>query len=334
MSAVGSAPRRAPVIQTPSRRLAWAARLSRLLPPGLSGVFLRFYPATRAAREKPGFTARSSLADFIVRTDRTDWVANAFAVRGFYDLGNAVIANAVCESGGETILEVGANIGTESLLFAHVVGARGRVVCFEPLPDNFRILRELLALNGLSHVHVHQAAVSESAGVLRFLQPHAGMNFGEGRIAEHDAPREAVIEVPSVVLDEQFAAGAFDAPRLIAIDVQGAELFVLRGATRLLEQAKPVVVAEVEPTLMANHQQSPHDLHRFFAQRGYGVWRVDKWGLSAPDPARDDSVNWLCIPDGASEGAQRQARRISARLWRAAFFPLWSGLNPAVVPRR
>lgn len=321
------------VIDTRSRRLRLAARLARLLPPGFSGVVLRFYPAARAAREKPGFTARSSLADFWLRTDRTDWVANAFAVRGFFDLANAVIAGAVCRP-GDTILEVGANIGTETLLFARLVGTGGRVVCFEPLPENVAILREQLALNGITNVDLRAAAVSDTPGSLRFLRPQEGMNFGEGRIVEaHEAVR-GVIDVPAVVLDELFADGAFAAPRLVAIDVQGAELFVLRGARRLLTEARPFVIAEVEQSLLASHGLNGADIDRLLGQLGYRTWCIGKWGLRPSEPARDDGVNWLCVPDGDSPPGRAAARRIHVRLRRAMWMPLVRGLNPAVVPRR
>lgn len=318
------------LIETPSRRLAAVARLARYVPPGVSGVFLRAYPATRAVREKPGFTRRSSLADFSLRTDRTDWVANAFAVRGFFDLGNVVIASAVCGR-GDAIVEVGANIGTESLAFSCIVGPAGRVVCFEPLPANAELLRAQLAINAIQNVTVHQAAVHDHSGVLRFLTPHADMNFGEGRVVEPASADESVIEVPCVALDELFLAGQFGSPRLVAIDVQGNELFVLRGAERLLDTARPFVVVEVEQALLAQHQLSGADLNAFLRRRGYVPWRVGKWRLRPADAARDDGVNWFCVPDGESAAGYAAARRVSARLLRSALLPLVRGLNPAVV---
>jgi FkbM family methyltransferase len=328
--APGAAGSNIQIIDTASRTLATVALLARYVPPGLSGVFLRLYTTARAAREKPGFIRRSSVADFHLRSDRTDWVANAFAVRGFYDLGNVVIANAVCAR-GDTIVEVGANIGTESLAFSRVVGPSGRVVCFEPFPANVELLRAQLALNEIENVTLHPAAAHNRTGVLRFLAPHDDMNFGEGRVAESETPDEAAIEVPCVALDDLYLAGQFGAPRLLAIDVQGDEPFVLRGAERLLAEARPFVVVEVEQRLLAQHDLSGADLHDFLRRRGYAIWRVNKWGLKPANAATDDGVNWCCVPDGESAGGVAAARRISARLCRAALLPLIRGLNPAVV---
>lgn len=324
-------------VRSNSWQLSLAGRLCRLFPPGVSGVFLRCRPRAQSRDAAFEVTARSSLAPFRCRFTRGDWVTTSFAIRGFFDLGVAVVANAVCRP-GDTIVEVGANVGTETLLFASVVGPTGRVVCFEPLPENVLILREQVELNGFQHVSLHAVAVSDRPGALRFIPPAGDMNFGEGRVAGAQrptgGPAAEEIEVPAVTLDGLRDSGELPAPRLITIDVQGVELLVLRGAERLIRDMRPYILLEIEQRWMSEHGISPNDLFKFFDRFSYGVYEIAKWGLREVVPGLVRDANWLCLPQGITPAGLAEAKRISGRIRRAQLFPLIRGLNPAVVARR
>jgi FkbM family methyltransferase len=325
-------------VASSSWRLSLVARLCRFFPPGVSGVFLRLYPIHLARRENPWFQVRSSLADVSFRMDEVDAVSLIFAIRGFFDWQNVVIAGALCTA-GDTIVEVGANLGTETLLFSRIVGPTGRVVAFEPVPDNMATLRRQIALNRITNIDLRGCAVSDHAGKLRFVLGPSRDNTGQGRLAGGAGDDgtggardqvESVIEVETVVLDELHASGALPSPRLIAIDVQGAELLVLRGADRILRETRPAVIFEVERELLAEHGLRPADLSAYLKERGYLIRRISKWGLVDDRPEHTDAQNWLALPQ---PGAEQAARRISRRIRRAAAWPLIPGLNPAVIRR-
>ena len=72
-------------IETNSSRLAWVARICRLFPPAVSGVFLRLYSTQRAQREEARFVARSSLGHVDLAVEAPDWVGINFAIRGYYE---------------------------------------------------------------------------------------------------------------------------------------------------------------------------------------------------------------------------------------------------------
>ncbi len=322
------------IIQTSSRRLAWLARLSRLFPPGLSGVFLRCYPSEVARRENAAFLAQSSLSDVSLSFPRADHVANQFAIRGFYQFDVVVAAAAVCAP-GDTIVEVGANVGTETILYARIVGPRGHVAAFEPVPGNFEILRLQLALNHLPQVRPYQAAVADKVATLRFVMGENELNAGEGRLAGGSEPAadDSVIEVQTRVLDEMLAAGELPRPRLIVMDVQGAEPFVLRGARRLIEQCQPCMVLEVEPEHLQSHGFSADDVMAFLRDAGYAAWEIGKWGLRPAAVSQTRASNWFCAPRGGALPAEALAARVSRRLFWATALPLIRGLNPAMIAR-
>lgn len=130
---------------------------------------------------------------------------------------------------GDVVLDIGANLGAYTLVFAHWVGVGGRVYSFEPAPDARRGLEQHVALNGLdARVVVRPEAVSRTTGTARFL---ASGTSGSNRLLAGDSG--GARDVPTTTVDEVCVSLALR-PRLIKIDVEGAELDVLRGARRTI----------------------------------------------------------------------------------------------------
>jgi FkbM family methyltransferase len=130
---------------------------------------------------------------------------------------------------GDVFYDVGAHQGFFSVCAARL-GAR--VYAFEPVAANLRHLHRNIELNG-ADVEVVPAAVSDAPGRVGLA---AGASSAQWRITLGD-------EVPATTLDE--FARDHPAPRVVKIDVEGAELGVLRGATRLLREHRPILVCEL-----------------------------------------------------------------------------------------
>jgi FkbM family methyltransferase len=144
---------------------------------------------------------------------------------------------------GDLVIDVGANVGAYTLLFAHWVGPTGRVVAFEPAPDAAAGLRRHLALNALaSRVEVHEMAVSDRSGTAFFDAVAAS-----GSNALVSAATASSLDVRTTTLDEFCSAGDLR-PRVVKIDVEGAELSVLRGARRLLADPAVDIFVELHPS--------------------------------------------------------------------------------------
>jgi FkbM family methyltransferase len=133
---------------------------------------------------------------------------------------------------GATVLDVGAHVGYYTLLASVLVGPKGRVCAFEPNPENHEFLSRHVLLNGLTNVMVENAAVSNSNGTASF---DFGTGSGTGRLAEH-----GVLDVRTVRLDE-FCRERKVEPGFLKIDVEGAELEVLRGADEIIRSHHPVI---------------------------------------------------------------------------------------------
>lgn len=134
---------------------------------------------------------------------------------------------------GDVVLDVGAHVGYYTLLSSVLSGAAGHVVAFEPLPANVVYLRRHLALNSVPNVAVIEAAVCDTSALATFLEaPSTSMGVLD--------PAGALM-VRTVALDDMVASGDIGTVHVIKIDVEGSEVAVLAGASRLLCAQHPVV---------------------------------------------------------------------------------------------
>jgi FkbM family methyltransferase len=113
------------------------------------------------------------------------------------------------------------------------VGPPGVVFAFEPHHRNVWYLEEHLRLNAASNVRVIQAAVTDSEGT-------AWLQEGSNTSTGHLAPAGKFL-VKTLTLDSLVSAGQAPAPDYVKIDVEGAEMLVLKGARNLLANGRPTL---------------------------------------------------------------------------------------------
>jgi FkbM family methyltransferase len=141
---------------------------------------------------------------------------------------------------GDTVVEAGANIGAHTLGLARAVGAKGRVIAFEPQPFIFSLLAENAALNGLSQIEPHQAGVAAQSGRLRMgtlPDPASGpINFGGMALSEQGGGDA----VETVSIDSL----GLTALRLLKADIEGMEYEAIEGAAQTIARCRPVLYLE------------------------------------------------------------------------------------------
>ena len=187
---------------------------------------------------------------------------------------------------GDVLLDVGANLGFFSLLGSRLVGSQGHVYALEPVPENALAIRRHAELNLVENVSVMELAAAQSPGTGRLqLVDDRSWSKLEG-YGDHPGT-EQVLEVELVSIDQLVEAGTLPAPSLVKIDVEGAELDVLRGMKATLERARPAVICEV------------HGTHRRFAEymreRGYRVINLEGRAPIEEDPRSEHA---LALPPG------------------------------------
>lgn len=148
-------------------------------------------------------------------------------------------------SGGDTFIDVGANIGDWTLPAAKLVGPAGRVLAFEPVPRMAEALRKSAWANRFDQVRVFDVALSNHAGEADFSVEKE--NSGGSRLGRMpDDPKRTFsgLRVKVATLDDVVGAEALKAVALIKIDVEGFEAEVLQVATRTLADLRPALYFE------------------------------------------------------------------------------------------
>lgn len=135
---------------------------------------------------------------------------------------------------GATFFDIGANVGYYSILASRLVGTSGRVAGFEPLIRNLSYLQRHVELNRADNVRILPFALSSENTILSFS---TGENSAMGHL---DSNGGGEFLVPTVSLDE-IAEKLGLTPDVIKMDVEGAEMEVFRGATRILNEARPTI---------------------------------------------------------------------------------------------
>jgi len=137
---------------------------------------------------------------------------------------------------GDTVLDIGAHVGYFTLLASRLVGEHGRVLAVEPSPRNYRYLQTHLRLNGIVNVTTIQAAVSECAGTEPFAEGECHLG---GSLSEKGRTTVSVLR-----LDDLYESGAIESPRVIKMDIEGAEYRALLGAKKIITEHRPVIILE------------------------------------------------------------------------------------------
>jgi FkbM family methyltransferase len=139
---------------------------------------------------------------------------------------------------GQVVLDIGANIGYYTLIFANLVGTAGRVYAFEPDPYSFETLKRNVTINGYRNVILEQKAVSNQNAQVRLGLDN--FNNLDHRIISVDDKRRSV-NVDVVRLDDYFLGGQ-ESVDFIKMDIQGAEGLALYGMQSLLARSRAVTL--------------------------------------------------------------------------------------------
>lgn len=223
--------------------------------------------------------------------------------RGIYEMG---VTEALWRltGPGETAVDAGANIGYMASVLAVRVGNRGRVICFEPNPMVFESLNANVECwkkyEQCGNIVVYQAALASKNGtaVLQTSE-YIKTNRGTAWISEEGAQGDGTglaVEVRSLddVLKENETIG------VLKIDVEGSELRVLQGMTRILE------THSVRDIIFEESGHFPAPTHLFLQSNGYsifgleeGFWRVKCIADAEPknDPVFNPIRNYLATSD-------------------------------------
>ena len=204
---------------------------------------------------------------------------------------------------GSLVLDIGANIGAHTLHLAQLVGPDGRVMAFEPTDFAFRKLRRNLELNPSLAARVEPyhyfLTASDGANIPNAIYSSWPLAVEAGLHAKH-LGREMHTELAQArSLDSILNERADRKVQLVKLDVDGFECDILRGATTMLRDARPVFVMELAPYVLEERGTSLDELLSYFVPNGYVLYD-ERTRKPLPSSARELH---RMIPNGAGINA-------------------------------
>lgn len=212
-------------------------------------------------------------------------------INGLLDVTEVNIWRRVLKA-GDNVVDGGANYGYWSLVAASLVGKKGTVHAFEPVPSTYASLQENISASEANNVLSYRMALSDHTGKcainLSENDPIGGQSSLRNRT---DRLCTSSVEVQLDTLDETLHENPI---RLIKLDVEGGELAALKGATAILSRkAKPVVTFEWNRATASAFGYMPEAIGDLLLSFGYKLFIVTPKGLTIFADCGTNGNGWV-----------------------------------------
>lgn len=179
---------------------------------------------------------------------------------------------------GELVFDIGAHYGEYAVLFAALVGGQGRVISFEPDVAARPMLHANVRLNGFEQrVQVEETAVFDSKSTRQLFARHGNAQSSLARTGLGGASTDEDVEhyaITTTTLDDYISDAGLAPPDYIKLDIEGAEINALRGASKTL-RSRAVILCELHPYAWPEFGTSFDDLLRVIHDSGRKVRYLD-----------------------------------------------------------
>lgn len=174
---------------------------------------------------------------------------------------------------GDTVLDIGANIGFYAEILSQKVGEKGRVHCFEPDTTNFKHLQNRCA--SLKNVSINNKAVADKTQTLKiYTSKQLNVDHRTYKPDEYDQE----IDIDAIAIDEYLP---FDSAQgdikinFIKMDIQGFEMSAVKGMTKTLQSPELKMLSEFWPYGMRKAGTSVLEYFQFLKQNNFFVYLIE-----------------------------------------------------------
>ncbi|GAB3927732.1 FkbM family methyltransferase [Mucilaginibacter myungsuensis] len=233
--------------------------------------------------------------DIAIHTSADNYIEHMVLTTGTYeDEINKLIR--VSLKPGFAALDIGANIGLQSIRMSQSCGADGKVYSFEPLQHIHQKFSRNIALNNCQNIQLFPFALSDSDGETTVNIDEQTWNQGAFSLnQESNGKSQQTITIKAGdTLSEIAALQRLD---LIKIDVEGYEFQVLRGLKDTLRKHRPRIIFEYDDNYWQRTGQQMADCYPFLIETGYTLYQITQVGCELISNAADAiGGNIFCIP--------------------------------------
>lgn len=244
-------------------------------------------------------TIKGKLNHFLMELDLSRWSdRSTFFLGRWYDLPIQKLLEQLLSKGDE-VIDIGANVGNFALSARNIVGSEGFVYCFEPNPEPRKKLNHNIQINHIENIKVYSVGLGKVEGSFSLYIPY--INSGEGSLSSFPKNEYEKTQWYEILVDVKVGDDILKnaVPRLIKIDVEGAEVGVLQGISNLIDKHKPLIIAEYVPKHLSRFGNSFEDILSIAQQHSYKVFKLgltkvnNKYDVSLI-PFGDDNTDESC----------------------------------------
>jgi FkbM family methyltransferase len=244
----------------------------------------RSYALRYAQSRRPWAVIDDFDGNLKLKLDRSSLIGSSIYWKGFISINELHLLNRILRP-GMVFLDVGANQG-EFAVYAAKRVPRGTVVAFEPNPASNQQLRENVALNGFANVVISDVGLLDRAAVMQLYTSderthhhHTGPglampNEGVTTLYQSEFRASRGDLVRTAVLDQLYPGLGLDRLDVLKIDVEGAELPVLRGARETISRYSPIIILELNEETFNAAGYTTRDVLSFLMELGYEFYVI------------------------------------------------------------
>ena len=295
----------------------FAKKICSILPPIVAQTVRNKIISTKEGESLSLDFVKKSFTGSSFYGNTSDFHSFKFSIHGYFDWRNVIITKTVLDNFSDgDIIEVGANVGTETISFADVAKKHNRqVYAYEPVLSNFGSLERIKKENNLNNLKLFLTIVSNYVGTANFKVPSKN-HSGSGHITNDKSEHE----FPVVKLDDNHRDHKIG---LICMDVEGFEYQVLLGALEIIKNQNPFLILEVNKNYLEERGNiTLLEMHKFLTSLNYECYYVKSMGIVKVDIDNFEvytNKNWLCIPNKFAVSHKKISNSI-----------FWNAINPFV----
>lgn len=232
-----------------------------------------------------------------MKVDTAKSMGSAIYWRGAHDWAPIFVLEKHIQP-GDCIIDIGANQGEYTLWAARKAGKKGKVVSFEPMDQLFDTLLDNISLNPSfsDRILPIKKGLSDKASQL-CLYGKPGDNEGVNTMFPTSSHTELIQEIALDTLDRELEKLQMPRVSLIKLDVEGAELQVLKGSKKTILEFKPKWIIEINEEACQAGGYTSQDILEFLKGFGYIFYKIGLRGkLTKIEKVEDAFVNILALP--------------------------------------
>ncbi len=211
-----------------------------------------------------------------------EWIQQHIFFFGVYDVPGINYIKRTLKP-GDVFIDIGANIGTYSISASGCLDKEmgGTIYAFEPVSSIYKRLIDNIELNQVDNILPNKLGIIDDNKTIN-LYLSSNENLGMSSIFHHDTESGEVEKVEAIRLDDFISENNIKKVDLVKIDIEGAEIFALKGMVETLKKFTPILLVEISQNVLEGNNVSGEDIFNFMRNIGYSPYCIKETGELFP----------------------------------------------------